>query len=83
MSQFHGKCRKEGRTEGQTLIHRTLPATDGGPKKMFALLMNTTRKVNMKIITSNALCPLQILPNTLSHKTRLKVVKYFLQKAPS
>ena len=55
----------------------------GGPKNNVFFLMNTTRKVNMKTMTSNALCPLQILTNTLSHKTRLKAVEYFLQKASS
>ena len=34
MSQSQENVRTEGRKDGQTLIHGTLPATAGGPKRL-------------------------------------------------
>ena len=39
MIQFEENARTEGRKDGQTLLHRTFPATAGGPKWLKKLLI--------------------------------------------
>ena len=42
MSQFQENCREEGQTKGQSQIHRTLPATAGGPKNALWFVFSFT-----------------------------------------